>query len=65
MTDQALLPCPFCGASMHFIPTVQPKGWLVDGLHRVWCPFTPLAYDYCNTYVSKDAAREAWNRRAS
>lgn len=65
MADKTLLPCPFCGREMHFVPTEQPRGWRVDGTHAVTCPFTLLTHDYCNAYVSKDAAAEAWNRRAS
>ena len=62
-SDQ-LLPCPFCGNEMHFILTEQPVGWRVGGLHSFWCPFTLLTHNDCDTYVSKEAAANAWNRRA-
>lgn len=59
-----LLPCPFCGNEMHFIPTDQPRGWRVDGRHTASCPFSILIYDDCITFATREAAAESWNTRA-
>lgn len=58
------LSCPFCGNPMHPIPTEQPAGWYVDGLHQHWCPLSMLTHDRVSTYMSREDAARAWNTRA-
>ena len=62
--NETLNPCPFCDNEMHFSPTDQPKGWLVDGRHKSSCPFSIMTYDDCTAFVTREAAAESWNTRA-
>ena len=64
MSDKTLKPCPFCGSEMRFIPTEQPKGWRVGGVHGQSCPFSILIHDDCTTFITREAAAESWNSRA-
>ena len=64
MSNKAL-PCPFCGNPMHPIPTEQPAGWCVGGLHKHWCPLGMLTHNRVSTYVSREDAVMAWNMRTT
>lgn len=67
MTD--LKPCPFCGCEVeavdaHYVPWLINTGeyFKIVGNHDEECVFPFLGYDFF--FESKEAAIEAWNRRA-
>jgi len=59
----ALLPCPFCGATPHKGPTKMMTGQDGEPFHRyrVWCPHGHAAFEEMSAVL----AVTAWNRRAS